>query len=152
MFHSSNPSLFGRPDSVLRGSRSIEYTVSELRGACTLLSSNVPHAFSATLHLLTYFSRQLSSYFDGAESSNHFDAIATGCPSLARRARVVERDHEALRKSFAAVEKVGGLEKVCTLGLARHVTNLLDLFEEHEDAERLLLQDFFVRVGDAVAV
>jgi len=149
MFHRANPSLFGRPDSVVRGSRALRSTASELREACASSSEGEPQAFLRTFRLLSDFSRQLSSYFDATTSANHFDAISEDCPSLASRARDVEWGHEELRASFAVTTTPGpGLATMCTLGFSRHVADLLDRFEEHEHSERRLLQDFFLRTGE----
>jgi hypothetical protein len=152
MFHSSNPSLFGRPASVLCGANALQSTVFELRGACASLSSNAPHAFLSTFRLLSDFAGQLSGYFEATGSADHFDAISEECPNLGPRARVVQQGHEELRVSVAAAKSLGrGPDTICTLGFSRHVGRLLDDFEEHEHAERRLLQDFFLSAGDAAS-
>ncbi|HVU05848.1 MAG TPA: hypothetical protein VHE30_29065 [Polyangiaceae bacterium] len=150
MFHETNPTLFGRPDSVLTGTRALQSTLSELRAANTCLAHNLPDAFFATRRLLSDFSTQLSGYFDVSESARHFNAIARECPSLEHRARVLERAHRLLKRSFAtAGEPALRREKVCTLAFSARIDGLLEDFEEHEHAERELLQDFFNRIGEA---
>jgi hypothetical protein len=150
MFHATNPTLFGRPESVLSGSRALQSTASELRGATgAMSSSNTPETFFAALRLLGNFSGQLSGYFEATESAPYFNAIARECPSLEVRARGLERAHEHLKKSFARASALArGGEKICVAGLSAHIDHLLDGFEQHEDAEGALLQDFFLRAGE----
>jgi len=152
MFHTTNPTLFGRPQGVLSRRRALQSTLSDLRTANSCLSSNLPDAFFATLRLMSDFSSQLSGYFEVTESEGHFNAIARECPSLERRARVLEQAHDRLKESFAtAISPAAGREKVCTLALSARIDGLLDDFEQHEQAEGELLRDFFQRAGEAAS-
>ena len=146
MFHSSNPSLFGRPDSVLSRSQVLHSIATDLRRACASLKTNsLPNSFSTAVRLLSDFSKELSGYFDEGSSAAHFDAIAIECPSLEPRARVLANGQDDLRESFTAAKKLGGSdEKICTLGFSLHIGDLLDDFDEHESEERQLLQDYFL--------
>src|SRR5690349_18058598 len=132
MFHDANPTLFGRPASVLSQTRALHLTLSDLRAASSCLSHNLPDAFFAARRLLSDFSRALPGYFEVTESEGYFDAIARECPSLERRARVLELAHERLKASFAAASiPAPGREKVCTLALSARIDGLLDDFEQH---------------------
>jgi len=152
MFHATNPTLFGRPESVLSRSRALQSTVSDLRRASSCLSSNLPDAYLTAFRLLSDVSGQLSGYFEAMESARYFDAIARECPSLEGRARVLERAHGHLKKSFSSANALArGGEKICTRSLSAHIEDLLDEFAEHEQAEGELLQDFFLRAGEAAS-
>jgi len=153
MFHTTNPALLGRPHGVVLQTGTLQATASELRAASSCLSKNLPDAFFSVFRLLGVFSGQLPSHFQAGETALHLDAIARECPSLERRARVLERAHDDLRASFASTRAlVAGREKVCTLELSTRIDGLLDAFEQHEEAERELLQDFFQQAGQLSAV
>jgi hypothetical protein len=144
-----NPTLFGRPEGVQSQTVALQSTLCDLRAANSCLSNNLPDAFFATLRLLSDFSRQLSAYFDAAECKNYFNTIASECPTLERRARLLERAHQRLKASFASAgAPARGREKICTLSLATRIDVLLDDFERHELAEGELLQEFFRRSGE----
>lgn len=146
MFHSSNPTLFGRPMSVLAESRALRSTVSELRSVCLSLMGRTPRAFVDADRALTDFSGRLSSYFDAKESSAHFRTIVEECPSLGERASSVVQNHESLKQSVSWV--LGLTARANATRLARHIGTVLDKFERHEDAESELLQDFFLMAGE----
>jgi hypothetical protein len=134
---------------VLTRTRALQSTLSDLRAANSCLSYNLPDAFLATRRLLSDFSRHISGYFEVTESEGYFNAIARECPSLERRARVLERAHGHLKESFATAGAPAlGREKVCTLAFSARIDGLLDDFEQHEEAEGELLQDFFLRAGE----
>ncbi len=147
MFHSSNPSLFGRPTSVRSESRALRSTVSELRSVCVSLLGRGPRAFVDADRALADFAGRLSTYFDAGQAAPYFKTIVEECPSLGARATSIERDHQHLKQS---VDWVRGLtNRANPTRLARHIGTVLDRFEEHEDAEKALLQDFFLRAGEA---
>lgn len=146
MFHSSNPSLFGRPTSVRSESGALRSTVSELRRICLALLSRGPRAFVDADRALAEFAGRLSSYFDAGQATPYFKIIVEECPSLGARATSLEQDHESLKQS---VDWVRGLStRANPTRLARHIGGVLDRFEEHEHAETALLQDFFLRAGE----
>jgi hypothetical protein len=146
MFHSSNPSFFGRPTGVSSESLALRSTVSELRGVCLSLLRRGPRAFVDADRALADFAGRLSSYFDAGQGAPYFKTIVEVCPSLGARATSIEQDHEALMQS---VDWVRGLTaRANATRLARHIGGVLDRFEEHERAETALLQDFFLCAGE----
>ena len=147
MFHSTNPSLFGRPASVLSESHGLRLSVSELRRVCMSLMSRTPRAFGEADSGLSELSSRLSAYFNVVESNAHFRAIAEECPSLRNRASAVEKEHEDLKQSVTWLRDLA-LHANATR-LARRIGSVLDRLEQHEHAEKELLQDFFLRAGEA---
>lgn len=146
MFHSVNPSFFGRPLGVISGSRSLRSTVSELRGVCLSLMGRTPRAFVDAHRALSDLSVRLSGYFDSHESAEHFKAIAEECPSLRARADTVEQGHEDLKESVTLLRDL--VRHANASRLARRIGRVLDRLEQHEHAESELLQEFFLRAGE----
>lgn len=146
MFHSLNPSLFGRAADIASESRELRGTVSKLRSVCMSLLGREPRALAEARLSLSDLGRHLSAYFDANTSAGHFRAIVDECPSLEARAGSVERDRGDLKLS---VIWLGDLVKHANATrIARHIGSLLDRFETHEQAERELLQDFFRSLGE----
>ena len=146
MFHSTNPSLFGRPASVLSESRGLRLSVLELRRVCVSLMGRTPRAFvEADTGLSDLFTR-LSVYFDIAENDANFQAIAQECPSLRDRASAVGREREDLKQSVSSLRDLAWHANATRL--ARHIGSVLDRLEHHENAETELLRDFFLRNGE----
>jgi hypothetical protein len=146
MFHSSNPSLFGRSMDVASQSHELRSTVSKLRSVCLSLLGREPPAFASARLGLSDLAGHMSVYFDTEKSAAHFKAIVEECPSLEAQARSVERNREDLKQSVAWL---GGLvSHANATRLARHIGSLLDRFEKHEHTENELLQDFFRKSGE----
>src|ERR1041385_4548496 len=82
MFHSTNPSLFGRPATVRAECRGLRLTVLELRRVCVSLMGRTPRAFvEANCGLSDLFNR-LAVCFDAVENHTYFETIRRECPSL----------------------------------------------------------------------
>jgi len=147
MFQSTNRSLFGRPASVLSESRGLRLSVLALRRVCVSLMGRTPRAFVEAGSGLSELSNRLSAYFNVVDNNAHFRAIAKECPSLRDRASVVEKEHEDLKQSVTSLRDLAWHANATRL--AKHIGSVLDRFEQHEDAETELLQDFFLRAGEA---
>ena len=148
MFHSTNPSLFGRPAPVLSGSRELRLSVLELRRVCVSLMGRTPRAFVEADTALTDLFSRLSVYFEAVENNAYFHTIAQECPSLRDRASAVEGEHENLKQSVSSLRDLAWNANATRL--ARHIGSVLDRLEQHENAETELLQDFFLRAGGEV--
>jgi hypothetical protein len=147
VFHSKNPSLFGRPASVLAESLGLRLSVLELRRVCVSLMGRTPRAFvEADSGLADLFSR-LSIYFDIAENDAYFQAMTLECPGLRDRANALGREHEDLKCSVGSLRDLAWSANATRL--AKHIGSVLDRLQQHENAEAELLQDFFVRSGEA---
>src|ERR1051325_4676206 len=133
MFHSMNPSLFGRPASVLSESRRLRSSVLELRRVCVSLMGRTPRAFVEADAGLTDLFRRLSVYFDIAENEAYFHAIAEECPSLRDRSSAVGREHEDLKHSVSSLRDLACHANATRL--AKHIGSVLDRLEQHENAE-----------------
>jgi hypothetical protein len=150
VFHSTNPSFFGRPASVLSESRQLRLSVLELRRVCVSLMGRMPRAFVDADAGLSDLFRRLSVYFDIAENDAHFQAIAEECPSLRDRASAIGKEHEDLKHSVSSLRDLAS--RANATRLAKHIGSVLDRLEQHEIAETELLQDFFRRSGEGEVI
>lgn len=149
MFHSSNPSLFGRPHEVLAETQALSATLSELRRACDSLSGKDSNAIVATMRILSQLATHLSVCLDTRAHRGYFEAIAEECPSLEESITMLASGRDRLRDSVAWTQR---LADHCTQAntplFGRHVRHLIDTITGHEDAERELLRQFFLRAGE----
>ncbi len=147
MFHSANPTLFGRQAIVRSEYRGLRLSVLELRRICVSLMGRTPRAFVEADGALSDLSSRLSVYFDAVENHTYFETIGQECPSLQGRAGAVWKEHEDLKQSVSSLRDLAWHANATRL--ARHIGSVLDRLEQHENAETELLQDFFLRAGEA---
>lgn len=144
MFHSNNPTLFGRPGSVVAGATALRSTIVRLRGLSRSLTSEAPQAPTGVHELLSRFADQLSGYFDPEETSDHHGTIGEGRPDLGGKLEGLEHGHSELRDSVAALGRFAHEEGEAG-ELGRRIDHVVDDFEQQEHGENELLQEFFLR-------
>jgi hypothetical protein len=106
-----------------------------------------PRAFVEADDALSDLSSRLSLYFDVVQNQTYFETIRRECPSLQGRAGAVEKEHADLKESVSSLRDLAWHANATRL--ARHIGSVLDRLEQNENAETELLQDFFLRVGEA---
>jgi hypothetical protein len=149
MFHSSNPSLFGRPAGVLSEVQALRGTLSELRTVCISLSEKQPDAVQAATRMLSSLAEHLSIAFDSGSHTAYFKVMTDECPSLAEPITKLARSRARLRDSVAWVQGLADhVTQSNTPLLGRHIVHILDALVGHEQAENELLQQFFLRAGE----
>ena len=149
MFHSSNPSLFGRPEGVLSEVQALRGTLSELRTVCVSLSEKQPDAVEAATRMLSTLAEHLSIYFDSGSHTAYFKVMTDECPSLAETIAKLASSRARLRDSVAWVQGLADqVTRPNTPLLGRHIVYILDAIVGHEHAEKELLQQFFLRAGE----
>lgn len=144
MFHSQNPTLFGRPELVVAETEILRSTIGRLRLLCHLLQSEGSCSVLEARHLLSDFSAQLSVYFGAEEDNGYFGTITVDCPSLGPQVVALEHAHDELRDSVASLRRFARDEGE-TIELGCRIEHVLDGFEQHEHKENDLLQEFFLR-------
>jgi hypothetical protein len=144
MFHSSHPSLFGRPDAVVTESESLRSTIFALRSISGSLLRFTPRAVSEARNLLSDFSARLSTYFDAEEAGGYFGTIRTNCPELKHKVVALEQAHTDLRDAVASLRRLAR-DGTDAIDLGRRIALVIDDFEAHEHAENSLLQEFVLR-------
>lgn len=144
MFHSSHPTLFGRPAGVHSETEALRSTIAGLRRVSASLLSYSPQATIEARSLLSDFSARLSTYFDAEEASGYFGMIAAQYPGLEPQVVVLEQEHVDFREAVSSLRRLArdGTE---TADLSRRIGVVIDNFEQHEHAENDLLDDFFLR-------
>lgn len=143
MFHSANPTLFGRTDGVVGESETIWRTVAGLRRVSHELSELGGPATIEARRLLAALSTSLSSYFDTTESNGYFATILAACPGLVERVQSLCEERERLQLSVTSVRRLAfKTTDAAELGLG--IDGVLEGFEEHERSECDLLQRFFL--------
>jgi hypothetical protein len=144
MFHSSHPTLFGRPAGVHSETEALRSTIAGLRRVSAFPLSYTPQATIETQSLLSDFSAALSTYFDAEEASGYFGMMTAEYPGLERQVVVLQQAHVDFRDAVASLRQLArdGTE---TADLARRIGIVIDDFEQHEHAESDLLDDFFLR-------
>jgi hypothetical protein len=147
MFHSSNPSLFGRPSSVVKEMRALESAVTALREVGGSLRRGVVPVRGRRAHrALMCLSAHLAAYLDAEEGSGYLGAIASQSADLQSRVSALEGAHERLRHTVSsAAERASTLRNAEAPELGRCLAGIVHDLEEHDETERILLQDFFVR-------
>jgi hypothetical protein len=146
MFHSANPTLFGRTDGVLGESEVLGRTISGLRRVSHDLSEDVGPATIEARRLLAALSTSLSSYFDAMEANGYFATIAAECPGLLERVHALCEDRERLQLSVTSVRRLA-FRTTDAVELGLRIDGVLEGFEEHERSECELLQRFFLAGG-----
>jgi len=143
MFHSSNPSLFGRPAGVIAEAEALQSTIVELRRLSRSLIEEHPPGGDRARLLLADFSAQLATYFDAEEAGGYFRTIVTDRPDLGQRVHLLEQAHEDLRENVASLRRLAhdGSE---TVELGMGIEDVIASFEDHEAAEIGLLHEFLV--------
>jgi hypothetical protein len=149
MFHSANPTLFGRTDGVLSESEVLWRTISGLRRVSRELSEDVGAATIEARRLLAALSTSLSSYFDATEANGYFTTIVAGCPGLVERVRALCEDRERLQLSVTSVRRLA-FRTTDAAELSLRIDSVLEGFEEHERSECELLQRFFLAGGKQI--
>lgn len=141
MFHSMNPTLFGRPAGVLSEAESLLGTITELRRVSGVLMARAPHGTMHARLLLSDLSAQVSTYFDAEEQGGYFQTIVTDRPDLGPRVALLSAAHDELRESVASLRRLAhdGSEP---MSLGRGIADVIDALEGHEALERALLQEF----------
>ena len=146
MFHSSNPTLFGRTDGVLGESEVLWRTIGGLRRVSHELTEDLDHATIEARRLLASLSTSLSTYFDATEANGYFATIVAECPSLGERVRALCEARARLRLSVTSVRRLAfRTTDAAELGL--RIDGVLEGFEAHERSECELLQRFFLAGG-----
>lgn len=146
MFHSVNPSEFGRGD-VRSEVKALQSTLSELSTVCDSLLGDAPHAMPLLSQLLADFALQLSVYFD-IEERGDYRMMLVDRPGLRMRVTRLEKRHEGLRDSVASMSHLAhgsGSSGMYLRDLRSGIWTIVDEFENQERAERALVQDFFLR-------
>lgn len=144
MFHSNNPTLFGRPNGIVTGAFALRSTIARLRALSRSLATDVPHEAAEARELLSGFADQLSGYFDAEETGSYYGTILAGHPGPDAKAEGLERGHDVLRDLVASVRRFardGGESRE----LGRRIDLVVDDFERQEHEENDLLQEFFLR-------
>jgi hypothetical protein len=144
MFHSNNPTLFGRPSDIVTGTLTLRSTIAKMRALSRSLASDVPHEAAEVRELLSGFAEQLSVYFDAEEAGSYYGTILVGHPGPEGKAAGLERGHDVLRDLVASVRRFardGGESRE----LGRRIDLVVDDFERQEHEENDLLQEFFLR-------
>jgi hypothetical protein len=147
MFHSLNPTLFGRPAGVLSEAESLLVTIGELRRVSDALIAHMPHATTHARLLLSDFSAQLSTYFDAEENGGYFQTIVTDRADLEPRIAILRATHDRLRDSVASLRRLARNESDSTT-LGHGIADVIDALDRHEVMERALLQEFLQGAGD----
>ena len=148
MFHSTNPSLFGRPEGVLSTVYALRASVGTLRDVSMSLRGEKSQAYVAAGRALGDFSATLSTYFDAEENGGYFAGIVDDCPDFKSRISGLEETHEHLRDSIASARRMADRTEQSQMpALARHIDCILSDLARHEHAENELLQDFFMNDG-----
>jgi hypothetical protein len=143
MFHSSHPSLFGRPSGVMSGTRDLTFTVDTLRDLSMSLLSDSRAGPDAS-GTLSDFAAQLSTYFDAEESGDYYATLGRADEAFRTRAGALQQTHDDLRVAVASLRHLAHSTVTSdTFDLGRRIGSVLDEFERHEEAEARLLQDFF---------
>jgi hypothetical protein len=137
------PKLFGRPEDVQSGDGALQSTIVELRNVSDSLREGDPHAGAAARDLLSDLSAEFSLYFDAEESENYFGALLADRPRLKTEVGKLRDAHEGFRDSVGSLRRLAADESQDTR-LAAGIDRVLDDFEEHEQAENALLQEFFL--------
>jgi hypothetical protein len=106
-----------------------------------------PRAFVEADSGLTDLFGRLSVYFDAVENHTYFETIGQECPSLRGRATAVQKEREDLKEVVSSLRDLAWHANATRL--ARHIGSVLDRLAQHENAETELLQDFFLRAGEA---
>jgi len=146
MFHSANPTLFGRTDGVLGESEVLWRTIGGLRRVSHQLSANEGPATIEARRLLAALSTSLSSYFDATEANGYFATILAECPGFVEGVRTLCEARERLQLSVTSVRRLAfRTTDAAELGLRIH--GVLEGLEEHERSECELLQRFFLAGG-----
>ena len=143
MFVSSTPTLFGRPEAVQSGDGALRLTIVELRSVCDALRDSDVRAGATARRLLSDFSAELFVYFDAEEGDDYFETMVMDCPHLKGQVDRLQAAHDVLRDSAGSLQQLascGGPEAL----LADAIGDLVDDFEQHENAENELLQQFLL--------
>jgi hypothetical protein len=146
MFHSSNPTLFGRTEGVLGETEDLRRTIGGLRRISRELSENVDHANIEARRLLAALSTSLSTYFDATEANGYFATIVADCPGLGDCVRGLCEARGRLQLSVTSVRRLA-FRTTDTAELGLRIDGVLEGFEEHERSECELLQRFFLAGG-----
>lgn len=146
MFHSSNPTLFGRTDGVLGQSEVLWRTIGGLRRVSHELSENMGESTIEARRLLAALSMSLSTYFDTTEANGYFATIVAECPSFLERVRALCEARHELQLSVTTVRRLA-FRTVDASELGLRISGVVDGFEAHERSECELLQKFFVAGG-----
>lgn len=146
MFHSNNPTLFGRPERIVAGAEALRSTILGLRRVSLSLLGAVPPSALEARGLLSDFSAQLSVYFGAEEHSDsgYYGTIGAGYPEVEGKVDGIERSHDELRDSVASIRRFardGGEARE----LGHRIDGVVDGFERQEHEENELLQEFFLR-------
>jgi len=143
MFHSSNPTLFGRPNGVLAETEALWRTLAGLRRVSGALLGSASQATIEARRLLATFSTNLSTYFDTAESRGYFGTIVAECPDLEDRVTAIGQAREDLQTSVTSVRRLA-FRTEDSAELGRRIGGVVEGFEKHEHSESELLRRFFL--------
>jgi hypothetical protein len=146
MFHSSNPTLFGRTGGVLGESEVLWRTIGGLRRISHELSENVYDANIEARRLLATLSTSLSTYFDTSEAKSYFATIVADCPGLVERVGTLCEARERLQLSVTSARRLA-FRTTDAAELGQRIDGMLDGFVAHERSECDLLQRFFLSGG-----
>ena len=146
MFHSANPTLFGRTEGVLGESEALWRTIGGLRRVSRELSENRGPATIEARRLLAALSTSLSNYFDAREANGYFATILAACPGFVERVSALCEDRERLQLSVTSARRLA-FRTTDAPELGLRIGCLLECVEEHERGECELLQRFFLADG-----
>jgi len=147
MFHSSNPTLFGRTEGVIGESAVLWRTIGGLRRISHELSENVDDANIEARRLLATLSTSLLTYFDATEAEVYFATIVADCPSLVHGVGTLCEARERLQRSVTSARRLA-FRTTDAAELGHRIDRVLDGFEAHEHSELELLQKFFLSGGE----
>jgi hypothetical protein len=147
MFHSSNPTLFGRPPGVLADADALASAVSTLREVgISLQGGGISARALSASHALTRISDHLSAYLDAEEGSGYLNAIGAQSALFRFRVNALETAHRELRDAVSSAEQWAAvLSDSDAPEFGRRIANIVDQLEQHDEAERDLFQDFFLQ-------
>ncbi|HEX3596787.1 MAG TPA: hypothetical protein VHU80_16875 [Polyangiaceae bacterium] len=143
MFHSPNPTLFGRPDGVLTETEALWRTVAGLRGVAAALAGSASQVTIEARRLLANFSTNLAAYFNVKEAGGYFGAIVAERPDLEKRVTALTRGRAELKDSVTSVRRLS-FRTADRMELGRRIGGVVEGFEKHEQSENELLQTFFL--------
>ncbi len=144
MFHSKNPSLFGRPSGAIAVVRELMSSADALRDFSVSLIADDSGAAPGAGRMLSQFEGQLCAYFDAEESSGYFDRLSETDETFRTRVDAFQRTRDGLRLDVACLgHLLRSTVAADTCDLGHRIGGVIDEFDRHEDAETELLQDFF---------
>ena len=145
----SLPTLFGRISVVSGEHQRLSTTLRQLGEMCLVLEAG-SHELTPDLHpveLLTALHRTLERHFATEEAEGYFGAVSEERPSLLPSIADLRAEHTAMLATTEEL-RATSLEEARWAELREPALRLIERLRAHEQAESLLLQDFFAPAED----